>query len=229
LLEDLFQNSIDQFSCILIAVQSVQQQEAYKHCFNKWLQKNKGPVVTQESIQKPPGATTDTDSQVGAGGRPVTIPEPRIDGVTLEGWLIPSKVDEDPTEVLVIQDPDEIGQPWNEYPEALMEHPLQLKNTILQKLCRELHMLAKLTKAWDQMVEKRNWVQLQDRGLHGQCRESNHNKVCESWDPTEENSLPIFMKSAGLLPCSTEPLWIGQHKRVEISISGCQPTMIGQL
>jgi hypothetical protein len=106
---------------------------------------------------------------------------------------VPSNVDEDPLEVLVIQEPDEAGRPWNKYPEAIMEHPLQLRNTILQKLCRELHMLAKWMKAWDQMVEKRNWVQLQDRGLHGQCRESNHNKVCESWDPTEKNSRPIFI------------------------------------
>jgi hypothetical protein len=83
--------------------------------------------------------------------------------------------------------------PWEEYPEAIMEHSLDFRNSILRKLGHELKSLARWMKNWDIMVAKREWTRIQERGQSGQCRESNHINVCESWDPTDPNSKPKFI------------------------------------
>ena len=43
------------------------------------------------------------------------------------------------------------------------------------------------------MFVNREWKRIQERGRDGQCRESNHTKVCQSWDPTIPNSKPKFI------------------------------------
>ena len=79
--------------------------------------------------------------------------------------------DEDPIGVLVLHEQDEAGRPWESYPEAIVEHPKGLKDTIIQKICRELHSLAKWMKTWDETVTAKDWKRIQDRGQEGQCRE----------------------------------------------------------
>ena len=193
LLEDLVQNPADQFSCIFIAVQSPQQCEVYNRCFDKWLEKNDVPVATQEASQEVPGAKANADLHVGAGGRLVTTQKPQVDGVTLERWLVSPTIDDDPPGVLALLESDDPGLPWEEYPEAIMEHPLDLINSILQRLGRELHALAKWMRTWDGMFTDGDWSRIRNRGQHGQCRESNHINACESWDPTDPQSKPKFI------------------------------------
>ena len=43
LLADIAQNDTDHINCIVIAVQSAQQQEVYEECFKIWLAKNDMP------------------------------------------------------------------------------------------------------------------------------------------------------------------------------------------
>ena len=71
--------------------------------------------------------------------------------------------------------------------------PLDLSNSILQKLGREMNSLARWMRTWDGMIAERDWTRIRDRGKSGQCRESNHTNVCESWDPTDPHSKPKFI------------------------------------
>ena len=43
------------------------------------------------------------------------------------------------------------------------------------------------------MFANEEWKRIRERGRDGQCRESNHTKVCQSWDPTIPNSKPKFI------------------------------------
>ena len=43
------------------------------------------------------------------------------------------------------------------------------------------------------MVAEQDDMRIRDRGRSGQCRESNHTQVCESWDPTKPHSKPKFI------------------------------------
>ena len=174
-------------------MQSIQQQEAYKICFSQWLEKNDVPVGTKESHHKSSGAEMNVDQQAGAGGRSVATQESQINNITLNEWLVPSLIGEDQIGVLVLQEQDEAGRPWESYPEAIVEHPTRLTRTIIQKICRELHSLAKWMKKWDDTIAKGEWEQIRDRGRHGHCRESNNIGVCESWDPCVPNSKPKFV------------------------------------
>jgi hypothetical protein len=157
------------------------------------LEKNDVPVATQEASLEVPGAKANADLHVGAGGRLVTTQKPQVDGVTLERWLVSPTIDDDPPGVLALLESDDPGLPWEEYPEAIMEHPLDLSNSILQKLGRELHALAKWMRTWDGMFTDGDWSRIRNRGQHGHCRESNHINVCESWDPTDPQSKPKFI------------------------------------
>ena len=102
------------------------------------------------------------EQQAGAGGRPVAMQKPQIDNVTLEEWLVPSFIDEDPIGVLVLHEQDDTKWPWEYYPEAIMLHSSQLKYVILQRICREFFSLAKWMKRWDEMVAAQEWARLRE-------------------------------------------------------------------
>ena len=120
------------------------------------------PVGTTESPHKSSGAEMNLDQQAGAGGRSVATQESQINNITLKEWLVPSPIGEDPVGVLVLQEQDEAGRPWESYPEAIMEHPIGLKTTIIQKICRDLHSLAKWMKKWDDTIAKGEWEPIRD-------------------------------------------------------------------
>ena len=83
-----------------------------------------------------------------ASGRLVLLRQPQIDGVTLEKWLGSPAVDDDPLGVWSVLEAEDPELPWEECPEAVMEHSLDLSNSILQKLGNEIKSLARLMEKW---------------------------------------------------------------------------------
>ena len=134
-----------------------------------------------------------SERQDGAGGRPVATEEAKFNSTTLDKWLDPSPISEEPMWIMALYDTAAAWQPWESCPEAIMVETGELKKTIIKRICKELGSLATWMKGWDELIAQREWKRIQDRGRDGQCRESTKKGVCESWDPTIPNSKPRFI------------------------------------
>ena len=132
------------------------------------------------------------DEHEEASGRLVLLKQPQIDEVTLEKWLRLPIFDDEPSETWMAPEAEGPELPWEERPEAVMDHSLELSNSILQKISNEMKALAKWMIEWDLMFVNQEEDRIRDRGRKGQCRQSNHVNVCYSWDPTIPNSKPRF-------------------------------------
>jgi hypothetical protein len=71
--------------------------------------------------------------------------------------LRPSTIGDEPLEAWTIPGAEDPELPWEECPEAIMEHSLELSNSILLKLSNEIKSLAKWMREWDLMFTNKEW------------------------------------------------------------------------
>ena len=138
LLDDMVQHPAEQFRCIFVAVQSLQQCETYNRCFEKWSTKNNASATAQVASTEMPAAmaasaaATKVDEHEEASGRLVLLKQPQIDEVTLEKWLRLPILDDESSEAWMAPEAEGPELPWEECPEAVMNHSLELSDSILQ-------------------------------------------------------------------------------------------------
>ena len=172
-------------------VQSPQQSEVYNRCFEKWSTRNSASTTTQVACAETPpaaaavsttsAAAIKVDEHEEASGRLVLLKQPQRDEVTLAKWLkLPVLDDEEPVEAWSVTEAEGPELPWEECPEAIMNHLLELSNSIIQKIGDELKDLARWMIQWDLMFVNKEEERIRDRGRKGQCRQSNHTNVCHS-------------------------------------------------
>jgi hypothetical protein len=76
-----------------------------------------------------------------ANGRLVPLRQPQIDEVTLEKWLRSPMIDDESLGAWAAPEAEDPELPWEECPEAVMEHSLELSKSILLKLSNEIKSL----------------------------------------------------------------------------------------
>jgi hypothetical protein len=151
------------------------------------------PPAAAAAASAASAAATEVDGHEEASGRLVLLRQPQIDEVTLAKWLkLPVLDDDEPEEAWTVTEAEGPELPWEECSEAIMDHHLELSNSIIQKIGNELKDLARWMMQWDLMFVNKEEERIRDRGRQGQCRQSHHTNVCHGWDPLDPRSKPRF-------------------------------------